>query len=163
MGIFFFSFVSFSFSLLYCCVEEFTPFENVNYLVLAFLSYLFVQISRSIGDAYLKNAEFNREPLLSRFRLPQPFHKSILSAEPSIVTHKLSPEDQFVILASDGLWEHLSNQEAVDIVNSSPRNVRLPCSTRSFLILIAYVMENFFLLILFILLLFCINMQQKNS
>nr|CAD1828768.1 unnamed protein product [Ananas comosus var. bracteatus] len=81
-----------------------------------------IQISRSIGDAYLKNAEFNREPLLSRFRLPQPFHKSILSAEPSIVTHKLSPEDQFVILASDGLWEHLSNQEAVDIVNSSPRN-----------------------------------------
>ncbi|KAJ0979308.1 hypothetical protein J5N97_014782 [Dioscorea zingiberensis] len=81
-----------------------------------------IQVSRSIGDAYLKNAEFNRPPLLSRFRLPQPFHKSILNAEPSIVTHKLCPQDQFLIFASDGLWEHLSNQEAVDIVHNCPRN-----------------------------------------
>ncbi|KAJ6830286.1 putative protein phosphatase 2C 46 [Iris pallida] len=81
-----------------------------------------IQISRSIGDAYLKDAEFNREPLISRFRLPEPFHKPILSAEPAIGTHKLSPEDQFLILASDGLWEHLSNEEAVDIVHNSPRN-----------------------------------------
>lgn len=81
-----------------------------------------IQVSRSIGDAYLKNAEFNREPLLSRFRLPEPFHRSILSAEPTVVTHKLCPEDQFLIFASDGLWEHLSNQEAVEMVHSSPRN-----------------------------------------
>ncbi|KAH7677850.1 pyruvate dehydrogenase phosphatase protein [Dioscorea alata] len=81
-----------------------------------------IQISRSIGDAYLKKAEFNRAPLLSRFRLPEPFHKSILNAEPSIVTHKLCPQDQFLIFASDGLWEHLSNQEAVDIVQNCPRN-----------------------------------------
>lgn len=81
-----------------------------------------IQISRSIGDAYLKDSEFNREPLISRFRLPKPFHKSILSAEPSIVTHKLSPQDQFIIFASDGLWEHLSNHEAVDIVHNTPRN-----------------------------------------
>ncbi|XP_072975544.1 probable protein phosphatase 2C 38 [Typha angustifolia] len=81
-----------------------------------------IQVSRSIGDAYLKNAEFNREPLLARFRLPMPFHKSILSAEPSVLTHKLCTEDQFLIFASDGLWEHLSNQEAVDIVQNSPRS-----------------------------------------
>ncbi|XP_073104689.1 probable protein phosphatase 2C 38 [Elaeis guineensis] len=81
-----------------------------------------IQVSKSIGDAYLKDAEFNREPLLSRFRLPEPFCKSILSAEPTIVTHKLCPEDQFLIFASDGLWEHLSNQEAVEIVHNSPRS-----------------------------------------
>lgn len=72
----------------------------------------------------MKNVEFNQEPLLSRFRLAEPFHKPILSAEPSIVTHKLCPEDQFLIFASDGLWEHLSNQEAVDIIHNSPRIVR---------------------------------------
>ncbi|CAK9142936.1 unnamed protein product [Ilex paraguariensis] len=85
-----------------------------------------IQVSRSIGDAYLKKAEFNREPLLSKFRLPEPFHKPILLAEPSILVQKLYPEDQFLIFASDGLWEHLSNQEAVDIVNDCPRYVGFP-------------------------------------
>ncbi|KAJ0044616.1 hypothetical protein Pint_06158 [Pistacia integerrima] len=81
-----------------------------------------IQISRSIGDAYLKKAEFNREPLLPKFRLPEPFHKPILKAEPTILVQELDSEDQFVIFASDGLWEHLSNQEAVDIVHNYPRN-----------------------------------------
>ncbi|XP_022888608.1 probable protein phosphatase 2C 38 [Olea europaea var. sylvestris] len=80
-----------------------------------------IQVSRSIGDAYLKKSEFNKEPLLARFRLSKPFYKPILSAEPSIFIHKLNPKDQFLIFASDGLWEHLSNQEAVDIVHSYPR------------------------------------------
>lgn len=87
---------------------------------------LLFQVSRSIGDAYLKNVEFNREPLLSKFRLPEPFYRPILKAEPTISVQKLFPEDQFLIFASDGLWEHLSNQEAVDIVQSCPRNVRIP-------------------------------------
>ncbi|XP_048231991.1 probable protein phosphatase 2C 38 isoform X1 [Ricinus communis] len=81
-----------------------------------------IQVSRSIGDAYLKRAEFNREPLLAKFRLPEPFSKPILKAEPTISVKKLYPEDLFLIFASDGLWEHLSNQEAVDIVNNCPRN-----------------------------------------
>ncbi|XVF75455.1 hypothetical protein PTKIN_Ptkin13bG0190000 [Pterospermum kingtungense] len=81
-----------------------------------------IQISRSIGDAYLKKAEFNKEPLLPKFRVPESFEKPILQAEPAILVQKLHPEDQFLIFASDGLWEHLSNQEAVDIVNTCPRN-----------------------------------------
>ncbi|KAI7998572.1 putative protein phosphatase 2C 38 [Camellia lanceoleosa] len=81
-----------------------------------------IQVSRSIGDAYLKKAEFNREPLLAKFRLPEPFANPILIPEPSIFIHKLNPKDHFLIFASDGLWEHISNQEAVDIVNSCPRN-----------------------------------------
>ncbi|XP_061366639.1 probable protein phosphatase 2C 38 [Gastrolobium bilobum] len=81
-----------------------------------------IQVSRSIGDAYLKKAEFNREPLPYKFRLHEPFSKPILSYEPSISMHKLHPDDQFIIFASDGLWEHLSNQEAVNIVSNNPRN-----------------------------------------
>ncbi|PPS11539.1 hypothetical protein GOBAR_AA09110 [Gossypium barbadense] len=82
-----------------------------------------IQISRSIGDAYLKSAEFNRDPLLPKFRVPEPFDKPILSAEPETLVQKLDPEDQFLIFASDGLWEHLSSQEAVDVVNTCPRNM----------------------------------------
>ncbi|XVF23742.1 hypothetical protein REPUB_Repub13aG0065500 [Reevesia pubescens] len=81
-----------------------------------------IQISRSIGDAYLKKAEFNKEPLLPKFRVPESFEKPILQAEPAILVQRLHPEDQFLIFASDGLWEHLSNQEAVNMVNTSPRN-----------------------------------------
>ncbi|KAI8536946.1 hypothetical protein RHMOL_Rhmol10G0296400 [Rhododendron molle] len=81
-----------------------------------------IQISRSIGDVYLKRAEFNREPLFAKFRLRQPFERPILSSEPSISVHELQPDDQFLIFASDGLWEHLSNQEAVDLVQNHPRS-----------------------------------------
>ncbi|GAB4853126.1 hypothetical protein Ancab_017310 [Ancistrocladus abbreviatus] len=81
-----------------------------------------IQVSRSIGDVYLKKAEFNREPLYPKFRLREPFKRPILSSEPTISVHELQPHDQFIIFASDGLWEHLSNQEAVDIVQNNPRS-----------------------------------------
>ncbi|KAL5217344.1 hypothetical protein ABZP36_018028 [Zizania latifolia] len=81
-----------------------------------------IQISRSIGDVYLKRPEYNREPLHSKFRLRETFKRPILSSEPAIAVHQIQPNDHFVIFASDGLWEHLSNQEAVDLVQSNPRN-----------------------------------------
>ncbi|KAI3519143.1 hypothetical protein L1887_08170 [Cichorium endivia] len=80
-----------------------------------------IQISRSIGDVYLKKAEFNREPLYAKFRVRDPIKRPILSADPSISVHKIQQNDQFLIFASDGLWEHLSNQDAVDIVQHNPR------------------------------------------
>lgn len=80
-----------------------------------------IQVSRSIGDVYLKRAEYNREPLYIKFRLREPFTRPILSSEPSISVHHLQAHDQFIIFASDGLWEHLSNQEAVDIIQNHPR------------------------------------------
>lgn len=81
-----------------------------------------IQVSRSIGDIYLKKTEYNREPLYAKFRLREPFKRPILSSDPAIEVHELQPQDQFVIFASDGLWEHLTNQEAVDIVQNNPRN-----------------------------------------
>ncbi|KAL0709017.1 hypothetical protein Bca4012_015995 [Brassica carinata] len=82
--------------------------------------FIFNQVTKSIGDAYLKRAEFNREPLLPKYRVAEHFTKPILSADPSVRVTQLIPEDEFMIFASDGLWEHISNQEAVDIVHSSP-------------------------------------------
>ncbi|XP_028774577.1 probable protein phosphatase 2C 60 isoform X2 [Neltuma alba] len=81
-----------------------------------------IQVSRSIGDVYLKRAEFNKEPLYAKFRLREPFSRPILSSEPSISVHELQQHDQFLIFASDGLWEHLSNQDAVNIVQNHPRS-----------------------------------------
>ncbi|KAI9081158.1 hypothetical protein K1719_036917 [Acacia pycnantha] len=80
-----------------------------------------IQVSRSIGDVYMKHAQFNRKPIDRKFRLPEPMNMPILSASPTILSHPLQPSDSFLIFASAGLWEHLSNEEAVDIVQSNPR------------------------------------------
>jgi protein phosphatase 1L len=55
-------------------------------------------ISRSVGDIRLKDP-------------PQG-----VTAEPEISELDITPEDQFIILASDGLWDVMTNQESVDLV-----------------------------------------------
>lgn len=79
-----------------------------------------IQVSRSIGDIYLKKQEFNKEPLFARFRLTEPLARPVLTAEPAICVYKLQPQDQFLIFASDGLWEHLTNEQAAEIVQNHP-------------------------------------------
>uniref|UniRef100_A0A1D1Y3B2 protein-serine/threonine phosphatase n=1 Tax=Anthurium amnicola TaxID=1678845 RepID=A0A1D1Y3B2_9ARAE len=80
-----------------------------------------IQVSRSIGDAYLKRPEFTIDPSVPRFRLSEPLRRPVLTAEPSICARVLRPQDKFVIFASDGLWEHLTNQEAAEIVHNYPK------------------------------------------
>ena len=71
----------------------------------------------------MKDAQFNREPINAKFRLPEPMNMPILSADPTIISHPLHPNDSFLIFASDGLWEHLSNEKAVEIVHKNPHAV----------------------------------------
>lgn len=81
-----------------------------------------IQVSRSIGDVYLKKPEFNRDPIFQQFGNPVPLRHPVMTAEPSIVRRKLKPQDLFLIFASDGLWEQLSDQAAVEIVSKNPRS-----------------------------------------
>ncbi|XP_071721076.1 probable protein phosphatase 2C 42 [Rutidosis leptorrhynchoides] len=80
-----------------------------------------IQISRSIGDVYMKHSEYNTDQIAQKFRLPEGTVMPILSATPAILTHDIHPSDSFLIFASDGLWEHMSNEEAVEIVHNNPR------------------------------------------
>eukprot|EP00249_Psilotum_nudum_P018356 c26762_g7_i1 orf=1184-2056(+) len=80
-----------------------------------------IQVSRSIGDVYLKRPEFNCDPLFCRLGLSVPLKRPVLSADPSVYEYTLHPEDQFFIFASDGLWELLSDQAAAEIVHSNQR------------------------------------------
>ncbi|KAF9665959.1 hypothetical protein SADUNF_Sadunf16G0179300 [Salix dunnii] len=80
-----------------------------------------IQVSRSIGDVYLKKPEFNRDPIYQQFGNPIPLKRPVMTAEPSIVLRKLRSEDLFLIFASDGLWEQLTDEAAVEIVFKNPR------------------------------------------
>ncbi|PPD72122.1 hypothetical protein GOBAR_DD30975 [Gossypium barbadense] len=80
-----------------------------------------IQVSRSIGDVYLKKPDFYRDPIFQRFGNPVPLKRPVITAEPSILIRKLKPQDLFLIFASDGLWEQLSDETAVDIVFRNPR------------------------------------------
>lgn len=44
-------------------------------------------------------------------------HQFGVTSEPEVTEYEMTPQDKFIILASDGVWEFLSNQEVVDIVS----------------------------------------------
>jgi len=39
-------------------------------------------------------------------------------ADPDIIDRKIQPEDEFIVLACDGIWDVLTNQEVVSFVRS---------------------------------------------
>lgn len=80
-----------------------------------------IQVSRSIGDLYLKKPEFNTELLFSHAGLPLVLKRPVLSAEPALHERTLVQDDHFLIFASDGLWEQISDQEACKLVQCSPQ------------------------------------------
>lgn len=77
--------------------------------------------SRAFGDAYYKwSLETNAELKKSYFaRTPSALLKTppYVTAEPVITTTKVEPEKgDFVVMATDGLWEMLTNEEVVGLV-----------------------------------------------
>ncbi|PFH53983.1 hypothetical protein AMATHDRAFT_72999 [Amanita thiersii Skay4041] len=61
-------------------------------------------LSRALGDF-----EFKKNQALS----PE---QQIITADPEVISHDITEEDEFLILACDGIWDCLSSQQVVDIV-----------------------------------------------
>jgi pyruvate dehydrogenase phosphatase len=77
--------------------------------------------SRAFGDAYYKwSLKTNQELKKDYFsRTPSSLLKTppYVTAEPIITTTKVEPEKgDFVVMATDGLWEMLTNEEVVGLV-----------------------------------------------
>ncbi|KAM0862482.1 hypothetical protein ACQ4PT_045247 [Festuca glaucescens] len=68
-----------------------------------------LNLSRAIGDMELKN------------NLRFPADRQIVSAEPEVNTVQLSDDDEFIVLACDGIWDCMSSQEVVDFVHEKLR------------------------------------------
>lgn len=77
--------------------------------------------SRSFGDAFYKWSKETQEKIKRQFfgRTPSPLLKTppYVTAEPIITTTKIDPsQNDFVVIATDGLWEMLNNEEVVGLV-----------------------------------------------
>lgn len=83
--------------------------------------------SRAFGDVRFKwNRELQRSVLGNRSNsenvsiyeyVPPNYHTPpYLTAEPEVTYHNLRRQDKFLVIASDGLWDMLSNEEVVNLV-----------------------------------------------
>jgi len=63
-----------------------------------------LNLSRAIGDLEYKKRE-DLKP-----------EEQIICSTPDVLLKELCPEDEFIILACDGIWDVMSNQDAVDFV-----------------------------------------------
>ncbi|KAF8582140.1 PP2C-domain-containing protein [Ramaria rubella] len=72
-------------------------------------------LSRAIGDF-----EFKKNYSLAAER-------QIITADPDVIEHDMTDEDEFLVLACDGIWDCLSSQQVVDVVRRLIHNgVELP-------------------------------------
>eukprot|EP01063_Lacrimia_lanifica_P007573 TRINITY_DN14857_c0_g1_i2.p1 TRINITY_DN14857_c0_g1~~TRINITY_DN14857_c0_g1_i2.p1 ORF type:complete len:270 (+),score=83.66 TRINITY_DN14857_c0_g1_i2:77-886(+) len=67
-------------------------------------------LSRAIGDF-----DFKQNASL-------PAEEQIVSAQPQVIATELQADDEFVVLACDGIWDCLSSQEVVDFVHNELRH-----------------------------------------
>eukprot|EP00921_Rhytidocystis_pertsovi_P020112 GHVQ01031903.1.p1 GENE.GHVQ01031903.1~~GHVQ01031903.1.p1 ORF type:complete len:706 (+),score=114.67 GHVQ01031903.1:686-2803(+) len=69
--------------------------------------------TRAFGDFYLKNKSLSPPGIV---KLPHSF--PYISAVPTVDVYLRTPQDEFAVLGSDGVWDVFSPQEAVDIVKA---------------------------------------------
>ena len=76
-----------------------------------------LQPTRCIGDFILKKKEFIEAiPLLQRYAA---FNPPYITCTPEINAFDVGKNDQFIVMASDGVWDELENEVVVDIVGEA--------------------------------------------
>ncbi|OMO77235.1 phosphatase 2C (PP2C)-like protein [Corchorus capsularis] len=76
-----------------------------------------LKVTRAFGAGFLKKPKLN-DALLEMFRNQYIGTAPYISCSPSLCHHRICPRDQFLILSSDGLYQYLSNQEVVSLVEN---------------------------------------------
>ncbi|KAF2324975.1 hypothetical protein GH714_022023 [Hevea brasiliensis] len=81
-----------------------------------------LKVTRAFGAGFLKKPTCN-EALLEIFRINYMGTNPYVSCIPSVVHHRLSSSDRFLVLSSDGLYQYFSNEEVVAHVTWFMENV----------------------------------------
>jgi len=80
-----------------------------------------LQPTRSLGDFYMKYKEFNTPPVNIEEKYLRKvftnFNGPYIDRTPDIQVFELVQEDEFLILATDGLWDWLDSQDVSNIIN----------------------------------------------
>ncbi|KAH7280476.1 hypothetical protein KP509_37G069400 [Ceratopteris richardii] len=71
-----------------------------------------LKVTRAFGAGFLKKPRWN-SAVLEMFRINYEGTEPYISCLPSLRHHRLGPNDRFLILSSDGLYQYLTNEEAV--------------------------------------------------
>jgi len=87
-------------------------------------------VSRAIGDKDFK-CPYNKS------------HADFISAEPFIKKVDIGPQNPYLIIACDGLWDKLTHQEAVDFVAKCKNSGKDPSETAQMLVKQALDMGSF--------------------
>ncbi|XP_057757720.1 probable protein phosphatase 2C 40 [Arachis stenosperma] len=76
-----------------------------------------LKVTRAFGVGYLKKKILN-DALMGILRVRDLISPPYISIQPSLNVHRISSSDQFAIVASDGLFDFFSNDEAVELAES---------------------------------------------
>lgn len=76
-----------------------------------------LKVTRAFGVGYLKKKNLN-DALMGILRVRNLISPPYVSTQPSLNVHRISKSDRFVIVGSDGLFDFLTNDEAVNLVHS---------------------------------------------
>lgn len=82
-----------------------------------------LQPTKTLGDFYLKHKEFNNPPenMQERYakRAIENFNGPYIDHLPEIKIVDLTEDDEFLVLASDGLWDWLDSDDVAEIVSDN--------------------------------------------
>ncbi|KAA0157206.1 hypothetical protein FNF27_01813 [Cafeteria roenbergensis] len=91
-----------------------------------------LQPTRCLGDFYLKLPEFNgvaEERSRGRHIGPR-YTPPYITSEPELHARPRTAGDRFIVMGSDGLWDAMSSEEAVDFVDGLLRPKQGPATPR---------------------------------
>ncbi|KAJ3704553.1 hypothetical protein LUZ61_008258 [Rhynchospora tenuis] len=71
-----------------------------------------LKVTRAFGAGFLKQPKWNNA-LLEMFRIEYVGTAPYITCHPSLYHYRVGPKDRFLILSSDGLYQYLTNEEAV--------------------------------------------------
>ncbi|KAJ3676415.1 hypothetical protein LUZ60_003827 [Juncus effusus] len=71
-----------------------------------------LKVTRAFGAGYLKHPKWNNL-LFKKMKVDYVGTSPYISCNPYLRHHKLGPKDRFIILSSDGLYDHFRNDEVV--------------------------------------------------